>query len=160
MAKRIFHPIFGQIEYVNGWRKHVEVDLFGQLWELEMIIDADEDADFEKDQEEAYLKFIPQINKLAKEAEEAIFHYYICEAPNYRAQLTKTQADQLVPILSNKVELGKLIEPKRVFFPMTFDRGEREAGFLLECSWEIEHGLGVKFINEKVEEIGFQDILL
>jgi len=38
------------------------------------------------------------------------------------------------------------------------DPGEISVGFLLECSWEPEHGLGVKFTNDEVE-MGTQDIL-
>jgi hypothetical protein len=31
---------------------------------------------------------------------------------------------------------------------------------LFECTWEEEHGLAVKFENEKVVEVGYQDIVL
>jgi len=32
-------------------------------------------------------------------------------------------------------------------------------GILAECSWEEEHGFGVKIMDGRVTEIGFQDLV-
>ncbi len=41
-----------------------------------------------------------------------------------------------------------------------FEDGIRRIGFLGECSWEVEHGLGVLIENEEVIKVGFQDIVI
>lgn len=52
------------------------------------------------------------------------------------------------------------MSPEQIIFPTTIDKSKQIAGFLCECSWEIEHGLVIKFENGEVVEVGFQDILL
>ena len=43
---------------------------------------------------------------------------------------------------------------------MVFGRDIREFGILCECTWEIEHGLAIKYQNEEVVEVGYQDIII
>ena len=34
----------------------------------------------------------------------------------------------------------------------------REIGITFKCTWDIENGVGVRLLNEKVVEVGYQDI--
>ncbi|MBC1912208.1 hypothetical protein HCJ57_06905 [Listeria booriae] len=161
MADNINHEVFGNLEFDYGWVKKRELELFGEKRELEIVIDADEDADFEPAQIESYKEFFKAIDTRVQDAELATFEFYQKESPDIRAQYgNDTDVDRYVPKISKKEELYKLVTPKQIIFPMVFDDTEREAGFLCDCSWEIEHGLGIKFENEIVNEVGFQDILL
>ena len=45
-------------------------------------------------------------------------------------------------------------------FPLTFDESVEEFGFLCDCDWDKENGIGIKFTNGLLSEIGYQDILL
>nr|WP_243523074.1 hypothetical protein [Bacillus pseudomycoides] len=54
-----------------------------------LTIDGEEDDEFPTIQEEAYRKFITEINRLIQEAEQAIFGYYQVECLEYRAMLGK-----------------------------------------------------------------------
>lgn len=53
-----------------------------------------------------------------------------------------------------------MVSIEQIFIPVNTKPDMREIGFLGECSWEPEHGLGIRFINEIITEVGFQDILL
>ena len=53
-----------------------------------------------------------------------------------------------------------MLQPKQIMFPLTFDESIEEFGFLCECDWDKENGIGIKFVNGVLSEIGYQDILL
>ena len=52
-----------------------------------------------------------------------------------------------------------MLQPKQIMFPLTFDENIEEFGFLCECDWDKENGIGIKFVNGVLSEIGYQDIL-
>ena len=33
-------------------------------------------------------------------------------------------------------------------------------GLTFECSWDEENGVGIYFVNEEIEEIGYQDVAM
>ncbi|WP_408008098.1 DUF6985 domain-containing protein [Pseudalkalibacillus sp. A8] len=160
MSKEINHDIFGKLYYNYGWVKKIELYMLGEKRTLQVVIDADEDADFEDLQIDSYEHFFNNIDLRIKDAEEALFKYYQSESPNYRAQLSEIEKQKNVPEITDEKGLYTLVTPKQIMIPMLFDEDNRTAGFICDCSWEIEHGVGIKFENEKVTEVGFQDILL
>ncbi|WP_233183211.1 DUF6985 domain-containing protein [Paenibacillus sonchi] len=129
--------------------KNIVIKMFGHEKLLTLSIDADDDAEFEDAQIIAYKFFIRNMNELLMNAENEILKYYLEVIEEYRERLGEKFADKMAPVISNKEELSKLIEPKRLLFPMVFDEKVRKVGLLLECTWEPEHGLAVKFEDEK-----------
>ena len=53
-----------------------------------------------------------------------------------------------------------MLQPKQIMFPLTFDKNIEEFVFLCKCDWHKENGIGIKFVNGVLSEIGYQDILL
>lgn len=161
MGEKINHEVLGEMEYDYGWTKNIKLKIFGEERELQIVIDADEDAVFEIAQIESYKKFFLDVNKRINDAENAVFNYYQEECSNYRDQfVSESDKEKFVPEITRKEELYNLVTPKQILFPLVFDDDKREAGFLCDCTWEIEHGLGIKFEDEVISEVGFQDILL
>lgn len=143
----IEHPVFGQITY-NGywWEKSIEIEVFDQFSTVEIAIHGEEDAVFDDEQVAAYEEFFGTLPEMIKQAEQAIVDYYKTRI-NPGSQVTIQEVSDMVSI-------------DEIIFPSTLIPGQREAGFLGECQWEVEHGLGIKFINGRFDNIGFQDILL
>lgn len=160
MANEINHEVFGNINYDYGWVKESNMYCWGEKRLIKVIIDAEEDADFESNQEEAYKIFFSNYNNFIAKAEKAVFKYYQEICSDYRDKLSDDDKDKNVPIVTSEKDMVKLVKPKQIFFPMTFDKDVREVGILLDCTWEIEHGLAVKFQNEEIVEVGYQDIIL
>lgn len=52
-----------------------------------------------------------------------------------------------------------MLQPKQIMFPLTFDENIEEFSFLCEYDWDKENGIGIKFVNGVLSEIGYQDIL-
>ena len=160
MTKVINHNILGELYYNNGWYKEIKLSLFGKLQKMGLIIEGDEDAQFENSQIEAYKEFMKNKDILLKKCEEESYEYYQNVCLDYRDRLGNEFKDKLAPIVSNQDRLNNLVDPKQILFPMTFGSDIREFGILCECTWEEEHGLAIKYQDEKVVEVGYQDIII
>lgn len=98
---------------------------------------------------------------IVKEAEYEIFKYYLESFEDYRAMYSNNEElEMIAPQISSIEELGKLVSPTNLLIRYDFEDGIRRVGVLCDCTWEPEHGLAVSIENEKVIEIGFQDIVL
>jgi len=64
-----------------------------------------------------------------------------------------------VPLLTTYHELADLLQPQTlIIHDDVWPKGE--AALLFSCSWDPEHGVGVRTSNAKVVEVGPQDICL
>ena len=157
----INHQTIGKLKYNYGWTKDISLDIFNKRHVLEINIDADEDAEFEINQEKAYIFFENYLDEIAKEVDVAIVSYYNREISDIVSSYTNHKEKQyFLDIIGDKDKIYSLLQPKKILFPLTFDENVEEFGFLCECDWDKENGIGIKFVNGVLSEIGFQDILL
>ena len=77
----------------------------------------------------------------------------------YRDMVGDESSDKIAPIITTIQELGKLVEPVGLIILPDFEDGIRRVGLIFNCTWE-EDGVGVKFENEQVVEVGYQDIVI
>lgn len=157
--KEINHKVFGKIKFDYSWEGEQEVYFFGKKRLITLIINGEEDANFEQSQIDSFISFFNNKDKYLLEAENEIFKYYQKVCPDYRDRL-EDSADEFAPILLRREEIAKLIELTQIIFPYSFGKNIRKVGLLLNCTWEQEHGLAVKFENDETVEVGYQDIVL
>jgi hypothetical protein len=150
----ISDEVFGELEFNGNWVWEIELPFFGVSAKVELIVEGNgEHASIFDEQREAY----QQLPVAIARAEDGIFEFYRSICDDYRSRFGN-DADIRMPRINDKSELSKLVELTGVVFPMIMNSGEVSVGFLLECSWEPEHGLGVKITNGEIE-VGTQDIL-
>lgn len=53
-------------------------------------------------------------------------------------------------------DLATHVELTGIVFQLVLRRGEQVIGFLFECDWDLENGLGVRMDGENIE-VGSQD---
>ena len=153
------HHILGKLTFNYGWTRELTVTIFGKQYVLEMIIDADDDGEFEVNQERAYVFFKEHQDEMIKEANAAVVSYYHNEISEIVSGYTDSNEKQyFLDKIGNEEEIFSLLKPKQMMFPLTFDETVEEVGFL--CDWDKENGIGIKFTNGVLSEIGPQDILL
>ncbi|MBJ8029487.1 hypothetical protein [Bacillus cereus group sp. N21] len=157
--KKINHELFGELIYDGYWTGKQKIAILGHDKIVPLTIDGEEHDVFSAIQEEAYSKFIADTNRLIQEAEQAIFEYYQEECLEYRAMLGDESADEIVPIITTNQQLGKLVDPIGLTILPDFEDGVRRLGLIFNCTWE-EDGIGVRFENEEVIEVGYQDIVI
>ena len=66
----------------------------------------------------------------------------------------------MAPLITEISQLKPLVRATGLLIQDAWDIEDRRLGLLFECAWEPEHGLAVKFENEVIEEVGFQDVVL
>ncbi|WJE50793.1 hypothetical protein QRE66_15695 [Bacillus cereus] len=157
--KKINHKLFGELIYDGYWTGKQKIATLGHDKIVPLIIDGEEHDVFSTIQEEAYSKFIADTNRLIQEAEQAIFEYYQEECLEYRAMLGDESADEIAPIIITAQQLGNLVDPIGIIILPDFEDGVRRIGLIFNCTWE-EDGIGVKFENEEVVEVGYQDVVI
>jgi len=65
------------------------------------------------------------------------------------------------PLIETIEELSEHIMITGIAIPYegAFD-GARSAGILFSCSWDEENGVGIRLLNEKIYEVGFQHVAI
>ena len=158
---KLNHQIFGNIDFNNGWTRPFSITIFGKEHILEINIDAEEDAEFEINQEKSYTFFQDHLDEIVTEANAAILSYYNREISNIVSSFTNLAEKQsFLNKIGDEQQIYSLLQPKQIMFPLTFDESVEEFGFLCDCDWDKENGIGIKFTNGLLSEIGYQDILL
>ena len=154
-----YDDVFGELEFDGSWVRQIDITFFGCLENVELCVKGDDEYEsiFEE-QRQTYLQFLECQSEIVSKTEDAIFKYYQKIVDDYRIQFGKS-ADERMPQVSEKKDLARLLEVCSVIIPMVLRPGEIAIGFLFECSWDPEHGLGVKLRNGKYE-VGTQDLLI
>ncbi|MCA9794082.1 MAG: hypothetical protein KC910_19875 [Candidatus Eremiobacteraeota bacterium] len=137
-----------------AWVREFELQFFATPTSVELIVEGnDENESIADEQRTAFL----QLGRAVHVAEREIYKHYLNVSDDYRARFG-ADANSRMPRIQSQDELGSLVKLTGIIFPMVMTPGEVTTGFLLECSWEPEAGLGVKITNGEVE-VGGQDIL-
>ena len=145
--EKINDDVFGELRFKWAWRKEFNQTMFGVSKNVELIVEGnDENASILNEQRMSFRDFQTRNSEIISVAEDAIFEYYqqIC--------------DELEIPSVKRTNMANQVELTGIKFPMVMDEGDISVGFLLECSWDPEHGLGVKMLNGKVE-VSTQDLL-
>ena len=158
---KLNHQIFGNIEFNNGSTRPISITMFGKQHVLEINIDADKDAEFEINQEKAYTFFQEHLDEIVTGVNSAILSYYNREISDIVSSFTNLAEKQsFLNKTGDEQQIYSMLQPKQIMFPLTFDESVEEFGFLCDCDWDKENGIGIKFTNGLLSEIGYQDILL
>lgn len=153
------HDIFGEIKYEYLWTRSYEFRIFDETSVGRLNIAGEEDEGIEQIQVDAFKEFELCKDKLSKKVEKALFDYYQSIASEYRDNFGK-MADEFAPLITDVSEIKLLVKFEAVNLPYSFFENERVIGILFKSTWEREHGVAVKIINEEIVEVGFQDIVL
>lgn len=155
----INHEVFGKIEFDLTWLGTIDISIFGIRKNVILSITGSEEGDFTNDQIEAYSNFLKEKQRFITEAEDGLYSYYQSVCMDYRERFGEGTGDTLAPLISDKSQFGDLVSLSHVVIRM-FPRNRRIVGLLFDSRWETSLGVAVKFENENLSEVGFQDIVL
>lgn len=124
----------------------VSLTLFGKPAEVEVLIESEEEPpEPNEHQIDALLEFLSSWNALVPDLERKLFDYY---------REANTTIETIVEFASHLTLTGLVVG---------YHDGEGWSdylGLLFSCSWDPEHGVGVKIVQNKVFEIASQDIVI
>lgn len=138
----------------------LELPWYGELRVVDVVFEGvAKDKPPTDRQIEAFCRFSLNRRAFFEALEGRLFKYY--NDARTASALDKDTIERLFPPLDDQRQLKSLIDPTGLL--VSYYDGEAWCdfiGILMECSWEREHGLGIKVVDEQVSEIGFQDIVL
>ncbi|KLI09246.1 MULTISPECIES: DUF6985 domain-containing protein [Mycobacteriaceae] len=156
-------PVFGDITFseVGGWEGSYTILFLGREVTVRMALGGWDEADpVEPVQRDAVEQFTARKAELCGQADDALYFEYLQRQPELREQFGD-DADRLMPIIDGKEGLSTLVTPD--FFQVPLPRRsstDRVVALMYNCSWDVELGLAVKFVNESIAEVGPQNIVL
>jgi Domain of unknown function (DUF6985) len=150
----ISDEVFGELEFNGNWVRKIDLSFLGVSTQVDLIVEGNGERALIFDEQRAAYQQLPDA---VVKAEAGILDFYRNICDDYRDRFGN-DADIRMPRVSDKSGLFRLVRLTGVIFPLVMNSGEVSVGFLLECSWEPEHGLGAKITNGAVE-VGTQDIL-
>lgn len=156
---KIVDETFGVIEFDYYWEGSTEIEIYGKRRTIKLSIDGDDGGEFQDEQKTAFTNFNSRKKELLELAEIEIYKYYLSVYEEIRDMVGES-ADDVAPHINNKEDISRIVTPKELLVRTVHNNGIRRIGLLFECTWEPEHGLAVRFENENITEVGFQDIII
>lgn len=137
-----YNNIFNEMTYDYGWRKSINLKFGDEIKNIELNFVAYKKEDnITNIQKESYSWIIENFN-LIVEASTSIILKYI-----------ETNYSSLNITLKNLFDKANPIE-------IIFERDEPIIGFIFDCNFDEENGIGIKIKDKKIIDIGPQDIVL
>lgn len=64
------------------------------------------------------------------------------------------------PAIDKVEDITTMVSLEAVVIPYGNIHKERDIGLLFTCTWDPENGVGVRLLNERVAEVGYQDAVI
>ncbi|WP_430481810.1 DUF2004 domain-containing protein [Rossellomorea marisflavi] len=154
---KINDPIFGELEYNYGWVKYTTIEFCGKEAEIALIVKGDEDNEFDDEQYVAYTSLMQSWEQLQQGFLKAIVDYYKLERQELGYDI---EVNENYPQIETTNQLLEMITLVGIVVPYGDINEERDIGITFDCTWDTENGLGLRLLNEKVTEVGYQDVAI
>ncbi len=137
--------IFEQLTFRDfGWRTLMFSELMAA--EVQLIVEGSADKPPQDWQRRTLDKFISLQRRLEIPVYRAIHAYYL-------DTIKERQVGEPIDI----EQLKQQLTPTGIIIN-DLSEDDEEIGLLFECSWDPEHGLGVRLARWQIDEVGGQDI--
>ncbi len=150
-------PIFGKLEYKYSWSKDTKILFFGKEAEIALMIDGEEDGEFDEEQYIAYHSLMQNWEQLQKSFLQPILDYYQQKRHELGYDIALYEN---YPFVETTDQLLEMISLDGIVVPYGDIREGRDIGILFNCTWDQENGLGIRLLNEEVIDVGYQDIVI
>lgn len=150
-------PIFGELEYEYGWIKDTTIRFFGKEIQIALMIDGEEEGMFDENQYTAYQSFIKNWDNLQPGLLQSIVDYYNQKQHElgYDSGL-----NEHYPFIETTNQILDMITLDGMVVPYADIFEGRDIRMTFHCTWDMENGLGIRLLNEKVVEVGYQDVAI
>ena len=152
--------VASKIEFKSNeimWQKKDNYFLYGKEFEITLFIQGEKDEAPTNIQKEAYISFINKKMILMSEIEEKVFEYYQTVCAEYR-EMYGEEADLYAPIVDEPSQLVGFVKPQSIMIPRSKDK--RIINVLFKTKWDLEMGIGIQLVNERIEIVGVQSDVL
>jgi len=152
---KINDAVFGELEYDFVWSKDTSINFLGNEVEIALIVKGDEDGKFDKEQYVAYTSLMQNWEQLQQSFLQSILDYYKQERQELGYDI---EVNENYPLVETTNEILEMISLDGIVVPYAGIFDGRDIGITFNCTWDTENGLGIRLLNEKVTEVGYQDV--
>ena len=148
--------VFGELQYEYGWNGKVTLDWYGESREIDLLISGEADEEIDPLQCDSFQTFNESWTVIEESLLNEILSYYV----DLRADLGYSDnSNEEYPEITDNEEIKKMITLDMVVIPLSGIYNGRSVGLAFSCDWNPENGLGVLLVDEKINEIGYSDIV-
>lgn len=149
-------PVFGNLEYEYGWNGTVEFNCFGRTEEIGVTVSGAEDDPITELQRDSFKAFLKSWDGIMDDVTEAIGEYYL----DLRKELGYDKEYHIsYPPIEQAADVLEMISLDQIVIPEDGIYKSRCVCLAFSCTWDDENGVGIRFLDEKIDEIGYQDIV-
>ncbi|MEH7458811.1 DUF2004 domain-containing protein [Bacillus pseudomycoides] len=149
--------VFGELDYMYGWVRYTTIEFCGKEAEIALMVDGEEDGKFDKEQYESYTSVIQNWEQLHQSFLQPILDYYKQKRHELGYDI---EFNENYPLIETTEQLLEMISLVGITVPYAGIFEGRGIGLTFDCTWDMENGLGLCLINEKVTEVGYQDVAI
>ncbi|MCC5803759.1 DUF2004 domain-containing protein [Rossellomorea vietnamensis] len=149
--------VFGELEYNYGWVRYTTIEFCGEEAEIALMVKGEEDGKFDEEQYIAYKLLVQNWKQLQQDFLQAILDYYKQERQELGYDI---EVNEDYPLIESTNQLLEMITLVGIVVPYGDIYKERDIGITFDCTWDMENGLGIRLLNERVNEVGYQDIAI
>ncbi|MBY0077597.1 DUF2004 domain-containing protein [Priestia aryabhattai] len=154
---KINDAVFGELEYNYGWVKYTTIEFCGKEAEIALMVKGEEDGKFDEEQYSAYNSLVQNWEQLQQGFLQAILDYYKLERQELGYDI---EVNENYPQIETTNQLLEMITLVGIVVPYGDINEDRDIGITFDCTWDTENGLGLRLLNEKVTEVGYQDVAI
>ncbi|SFD38031.1 hypothetical protein SAMN04488168_1362 [Bacillus sp. 491mf] len=149
--------VFGELEYNYAWSKDTTINFFGNEFEIALMVDGDEDGKFDEEQYTAYTSLMQNWEHLQKSFLQPILDYYKQTRHGLGYDI---EVNENYPLIETTDQILEMISLDGIVVSYAGIFEGRDIGITFNCTWDTENGLGLRLLNEKVTEVGYQDVAI
>ncbi|MDA7027416.1 DUF2004 domain-containing protein [Bacillus sp. CLL-7-23] len=154
---KINDKVFGELEYDFVWSKDTSINFFDHEVEIALMVKGDEDGKFDEEQYVAYTSLMQNWEDLQQNLLQSILDYYKQERQDLGYDI---EVNENYPLVVSTNEILEMISLDGIVVPYAGIFNGRDIGITFNCTWDTENGLGIRLLNEKVTEVGYQDVAI
>lgn len=154
---KINDVVFGELEYNYGWVKYTTIEFCGKEAEIALMVKGEEDGKFDEEQYIAYNSLVQNWKQSQQAFLQAILDYYKLERQELGYDI---EVNENYPQIETTNQLLEMITLVGIVVPYGDINENRDIGITFDCTWDTENGLGLRLLNEKVTEVGYQDVAI
>lgn len=149
--------VFGELDYQLKWIGYRTIKFLGENTEIALLVAGEDDGEFDEGQYEAYTSLMENWELIEQPLLQSILEYYHQKRHELGYDVS---FNEYYPPINTVDQLRNHIMLVGISVPYDFLREGNDIGISFDCSWDEENGIGIRLINEKVEEIGYQDVAI
>ncbi|WP_144697447.1 DUF2004 domain-containing protein [Fictibacillus phosphorivorans] len=149
--------VFGELKYNYGWLRYTSIEFCGKEAEIALMVKGEEDGKFDQEQYIAYKSLLQNWGKLQQNFLQSILDYYKQERQELGYDI---EVNENYPPIETTNQIAEMITLVGIVVPYGDIYEERDIGVTFDCTWDTENGLGLRLLNEKVTEVGYQDVAI